>query len=122
MDNKITIIEGPPPTFEVVQEGWVLGLNDGPNLADLVVTHLRTINGAELVRRCYNAWHNQEPIYLEFRTEEGLFEEAPVIAARYQEVEDGQMLILWVRLERLDIEIELDYEDDLGDLDEDDEN
>ena len=31
------------------------------------------------------------------------------------------MLLLWVRLDSDDIEIEVDYEDDLGDLDDDDE-
>ena len=30
MDDKITIIEGPPPVFEPVQDGWALGLGEGP--------------------------------------------------------------------------------------------
>jgi hypothetical protein len=38
MDEKITIIEGPPPTFEAVSDGWALGLNEGPSLADVAVT------------------------------------------------------------------------------------
>jgi hypothetical protein len=121
MDNKITIIEGPPPTFELVQDGWALGLNDSPSLSDLAVTHLRTFNGAELVRRCNKAWRIQEPMVLEYRTMDGLLAEAPIVAARLQDVQEGQMLLLWVRLDSDEIEIEVDYEDDLGDLDDDDE-
>jgi hypothetical protein len=121
MDNKITIIEGPPPTFELVQDGWALGLSDSPILSDLAVTQLRTFNGAELVRRCNKAWRIQEPIFLEYRTMDGLLAETPIVAARLQDVEEGQMLLLWVRLDSDDIEIEVDYEDDIGDLDDDDE-
>src|SRR5512143_3796103 len=35
MDDKITIIEGPPPNFEDVHEGWPLGLNESPSLHTL---------------------------------------------------------------------------------------
>ena len=30
MEDKITIIEGPPPIFEHVNDGWALGLNESP--------------------------------------------------------------------------------------------
>jgi hypothetical protein len=33
MDEKITIIEGPPPVFEAVNDGWALGLNEGSRLS-----------------------------------------------------------------------------------------
>lgn len=98
-DYKITIIEGPPPTFEGVQDGWALGLNESPFLFDTVLTRLRTFNGPALVERCYNAWHNNAPIYLEYRTPLGLKEMAPILAARTVETEEGQVLLLWVRLE-----------------------
>jgi hypothetical protein len=119
MDNKITIIEGPMPTFEVVRDEWVLGLIDSPSLADHAVTNLRTFNGPELVRRCYRAWRDNEPIFLEYRTMEGLLAEAPIVAARFVEIDEGQMLVLWVRMENQDIEIELDYGDDHEDWDDD---
>ncbi len=120
MENKITIIEGPPPTFEVAQDGWVLGLNDSPALADMAVTRLRTFNGDALVERCHKAWRHQEPIHLEFRAMDGLKQEAPIVAARTVDVDDQQMLVLWVRLENEDIELEIDYEDDFGDNEDDD--
>ena len=118
MEEKITIIEGPPPTFEEVSEGWVLGLHESPILADIALTRLRTFNGPELVERCHRAWRNLEPIHLEFRTPEGLDQKAPIVAARTVKTDEGDVLLLWIRLENEDAELELDYEDD----DEDDED
>jgi hypothetical protein len=122
MDEKITIIEGPPPTFEEVNESWVLGLNESPILGEIALTRLRTFNGPALVERCYRAWRNQEPIHLEFRTEEGLEHKAPIVAARTVKTDEGDMLLLWVRLENEDAELELDYEDDSDDEEDPDED
>ena len=112
MDEKITIIEGPPPTFEAVAEGWAYGLIESPTLSDVVVTRLRTFNGPALVERCYRAWRQQQTVYLEFRTSDGLESRAPIVAARSLETDDGQLLLLYVRLASDDIEVELDFEDD----------
>jgi hypothetical protein len=123
MEEKITIIEGPPPTFEAVTDGWALGLSEGPNLGDIAVTRLRTYNGPSLIERCYRAWHNQKSIQLEYRTPEGLQDEAPIVAARYLDLDEGQILLLWVRLVDDQVELELGYDDgeesddeDFGDL------
>ena len=118
-DEKITIIEGPPPTFDIVHDGWALSLNESPSLAEVAVTRLRTFNGPELIERCHRAWHKQHGISLEYRGSDGLKKEAPIIAARYVDAEDGQLLILWVRLAEGEVEIELGYEDDPGDEDDD---
>jgi len=115
MDEKITIIEGPPPTFEAVNDGWVLGLNESPNLADIVMTKLRTFNGPALVERCYRAWRDHKPIFLEYRESDGLENTAPIMAARTLEVDDGQMLLLWVRLDNEEVELEFGYDDDFED-------
>jgi hypothetical protein len=119
MDDKITIIEGPPPTFEPVEDGWVLGLNETPVLSDVALTRLRTFNGPALVERCHRAWHNQQTICLEYRTPEGFEQTAPIVAARYIDVEEGQLLLLWVRLNEEEIELELGYDDDYDDFDDD---
>jgi len=119
MDDKITIIEGPPPTFELVTDGWVLGLNESPSLNNMVVTRVRTFNGPSLVERCHKAWREQHSIYLEYRTSDGLNHEAPIVAARYTDVEEGHLLILWLRLSDEEVELELGYEDDLGDENDD---
>jgi hypothetical protein len=120
MDEKITIIEGPPPTFEAANESWVLGLNESPKLAEMAITRLRTFTGPALVERCYRAWRDHQSIQLEFRTPEGLERMAPIVAARTLEVDDGQMLLLWVRLDADEVELELGYEDDAGDESDDD--
>lgn len=121
MDDKITIIEGPPPTFEAVDDGWVLGLNESPSLGEIAVTRLRTFNGPALVERCHRAWRNQQPIQLEYRATDGIQQQAPIVAARYIETEAGHVLVLWVRLTDEEVELELGYEeDDFGDGDDDD--
>ena len=119
MEDKITIIEGPPPTFETVNDGWVLGLNESPSLGEIAVTRLRTFNGPALVERCHRAWRHKQSINLEFRTEDGLEQQAPIVAARYLETDEGHLLILWVRLTDEEVELELGYEDDYGDSDDD---
>ena len=115
MDEKITIIEGPPPTFEAVGEGWALSLNESPNLADVAITHLRTFNGPSLVERCRNAWNSKNSIYLEFRDLDGLEYAAPILAARTFEVEDGQLLFLWVQLNKDEVDLEVDFDDNIED-------
>jgi hypothetical protein len=121
MDEKITIIEGPPPTFEATGDGWALGLNESPTLANIAVTRLRTFNGPALVERCHSAWRNQKPIQLEFREEDGLINYAPIVAARTLDTDEGQMLLLWVRIPEEEVEVELGYdEDDDDDVEVDD--
>jgi len=120
MEEKITIIEGPPPTFETVSEDWVMSLNESPTLADVALTRLRTFNGPSLVERCYRAWTNQETIRLEFRGQDGLKYDAPILASRALDVEDGQLLLLWVRLDKEGVELEVGYDDDFGDDADDD--
>jgi hypothetical protein len=112
MQEKITIIEGPSPTFELVEEGWSTGVMEGPTLYGVALTHLRTFNGGELVERCHRAWKQQEPITLEYRDEEGAHKEAPIVAARNAETDEGEMLMLWVRLPDEEIELAFGYEDD----------
>ena len=111
MDEKITIIEGPPPTFELVEDVWANGIAEGPGLNNVAVTHLRTFNGNALVERCHRAWRSRAPINLEFRTTEGGTMEAQIVAARNNATDDGDMLVLWVRLPDNEIEIEFDFED-----------
>jgi hypothetical protein len=112
MQEKITIIEGPSPTFEIVEEGWSTGVMEGPTLYGVALTHLRTFNGGELVERCHRAWKQREAITLEYRDEEGSPKEAPIVAARNAETDEGEMLMLWVRLPDEEIELAIGYEDE----------
>ncbi len=120
MDDKITIIEGPPPTFEYVHEGWPLGLNESPTLHKLALTRLRTFNGPSLVERCYRAWRKQQTIQLEFRAADGLIHKTPIVASRTMEMENGQLILLWVRLTEQEALLELGADDDLADNEDDD--
>ena len=115
--EKITIIEGPPPTFEQIPELWVHGLSDGSMQSEMVMTRLRTFNGPSLVERCNRAWENQQDIQLEYRTTDGLEAEVPIVAARNLETDEGDMLLLWLRLSDDSIELEIGYDDDFDDDD-----
>lgn len=111
--RKITIIEGPPPTFEYADEAVLAGVVEGPIPFQVARCTLRTFNGPALVERCYRAWREGETIELEFRDEDGLTQEAPIVAARWAELDQGDVLTVWVRLEDSQVEIELDF--DFGD-------
>ena len=126
--EKITIIEGPAPSFELVSDIWVNGIIESPTIANIAVTQVRTHNGPALVERCFRSWRKKELINLEFKAPDGLVLEVPIIAARSTDSDDGQMLHLWVRLPESDVEIEYDFDeddisddgfDDLGDEDDD---
>lgn len=119
MEDKITIIEGPPPTFEATQDGWALGLIESPLLFSVAATRLRTFNGQALLERCHKAWRHHQTIHLEYKDETGLENQAPILAARSLEVDEGQVLVLWVRLEidldEIDEDLTNDQDDDFGD-------
>ena len=112
MDDKITIIEGPPPVFEQVSDGWAMGLNESPNVLVPAVTRLRTFNGNELVERCHRAWNRRDSIHLHYRNDVGLEQTAPILAARNVETSDGNVLLLWVYLDKEHVEYEFDEGDD----------
>jgi hypothetical protein len=114
MDEKITIIEGPPPIFEHVNDGWAIGLNESPHVLVPALTRLRTFNGNALVERCHRAWNKQETIHLEYRNDLGLEQTAPILAARNVETSDGNVLLLWVYLDKEHVEYEFDDGDEDG--------
>ena len=120
MNDTITIIEGPPPTFEPLQEGWALGLSDSASLTGVVVTRLRTFNGPALVQRCYKACDSQSDMFLEYRDMDGLKHESLIVAARTVTVDEGDVLILWVRLTQEEARLLVPSDDDAGDEPDDD--
>ncbi len=118
MEDRITIIEGPTPLFEPVQDGWALGLNESRAFSFTALTRLRTFNGPSLVERCHRRWHKNESINLHYRDDVGLEQTAPILAARSVETDDGQVLLLWLHIEREDMQLEIDATDD-DDMDDD---
>ncbi len=115
MDDKITIIEGPTPVFDVSQDAWAMGIYEGPSQSGMALTRLRTYNGPALVERCYRAWKKQESISLEYKDELGLPQNKPILAVRKVDTEDGQVLLVWLKTESMD-----EVESNLSDNEEDD--
>jgi len=115
LEDKITIIEGPPPVFEPIEDGWALGLSESPFLFDMNLTQVRTFNGPELVERCHRMWKENGVIHLHYKNEMGEEEMVPIVAARSLDTDEGQVLLLWTRHSPDDF-------DDLNDLDDLEEN
>ena len=98
MNDRITIIEGPTPTFEPVRAAWVESLVETPSRYHVMMTCLRTMNGKALIERCHRTWADNDMMYLHFRNPLGLEARVPIIAAQLLDTEDGQQLILWLRM------------------------
>jgi len=117
MTEKITIIEGPTPEFREVNGLWIQGVAESPGQHDTYYTELRAFDGVSLVDRCGSAWQKKDSIVLEYRTEVGIIDEITILAAHSEETEDGDLIKLWVRQPREDVEFELKFDD--GDDEED---
>jgi hypothetical protein len=130
MEEKITIIEGPPPVFEDITDGWAVGLNESPILYDTIFTQVRTFNGPSLVERCHRAWKKNTSIFLHYKNDMGVEEKAPIVAVRSVDSDEGQVLLIWVRqlptFDDLKDLVEnfndLEDDDDEDDYDEDDDD
>jgi len=113
----ITIVEGPPPEFTEVDTDWTASLAEGPSQALVAMCETRTLNGESLVERCRRAWQEGRPARLDFPQSDGERAELEIIAARWHRVPEGQKLILWVKVDDIDGEIEeMDEEDDNFDI------
>jgi hypothetical protein len=100
-----------------------MGLTEGPVPYQVAMCRLRSFNAPELVERCFRAWRDGQTISLEYRTEDGLTQQAPIVAVRWLEMPEGHILLVWVRLEDGDIEIEIEIDiDDLDDFDDEDDD
>jgi len=112
----ITIIEGPTPDFMPHPHGWVQSIYEGPEETDVALVQLRTGNGADIVERSELAWKQGRPVRLDYPDDLRMRQQVDVVAMRLTQVEEGQLLLLWVSLP-----YEYVVEDDGGDMGEDDE-
>lgn len=120
MDNKITIIEGPTPTFESVSANWADSICETPEPGCIMMTNLRTMNGKGLLERCHHTWSQRDIMYLHYRNTIGLEERVPIIAAETMDTADGQKLILWVVMPPANRgHVYIQPDDDFDDEDED---
>jgi len=94
----ITIIEGPTPEFHVSPQDWLQSIYEGPDDRDAVFCQLRTNNGTDIMERCQEAWQQGRPVQLEYPDDLRMPQLADVIAMRLSEVEEGQLLQLWLSL------------------------
>jgi hypothetical protein len=95
----ITIVEGPPPEFAEVETDWTASLVEGPSQALVATCETRTLNGEALVERCRQAWQEGRTARLDFPQPDGERAEVEIIAARWEQIPEGQKLILWVKVE-----------------------
>jgi hypothetical protein len=98
--------------FEKFNDGWAVGLNECADLSSIVLTRLRTFNASALVERCHRAWRSLGSMHLEYRATDGLPRQSPIVAIRPVEVEDGDMVLLWVRLAGDEMRMALGHDDD----------
>lgn len=112
----ITIVEGPTPEFRPSPNLLFHSVYEGPEDADIAICELRTLNGESIVERCRNAWKEGRPVRLDFPDYMRMRQQLDVVGMRLQELEEGPMLMLWVR-QQLDQE---EYEEE--GFDEDDED
>jgi len=94
----ITIVEGPPPDFQMVGEAWPFSLWEGRAPQAVALTQMRTFDGAAMMDRCLRAWSAARPVMLDFPQMDGLRRKAEVLAARTTSVDEGDVLSLWVVL------------------------
>src|SRR5262245_8271191 len=93
----ITIIEGPPPEFRRADEPWTFSLADTLRPYSISLCQVRSLKGQVLMDRCHRAWSSQRPIRLDFPTMSGLRKQLEIVAARFEQLPEGDLMNFWVR-------------------------
>jgi hypothetical protein len=93
----ITIVEGPTPEFRPSPHLWLRSIYEGPEDAEIAMCELRTLNGESIMARCRIAWKEGRPVRLDFPDYMRMRQQLDVVGMRLQELEEGPMLMLWVR-------------------------
>jgi hypothetical protein len=105
----ITIVEGPPPEFVEADMHWTDSLAEGASQSIIAVCETRTLNGEALVERCRRAWDEGRLALLDFPMSDGNRAEVEIVATRWEQVSEGQKLILWVKTDEIEETEENDY-------------
>lgn len=111
----IEIIEGPPPEFQPTMQGWLQSLYEGPEVTEVAMCQLRTATGHDIQERCELAWQEARPVLLDFPDQWGMRQQLDVVALRLSEIEEGQLLTIWVAVAGIMVEEEGDGEDEEDD-------
>lgn len=94
----IEIIEGPTPEFHPTSQDWLQSIYESPTVYEVALCQLRTGNGEDIVARAEEAWAEGRPVRLDFPDELRMRQQVDVVALRLTNVEEGQLLLLWVAL------------------------
>jgi hypothetical protein len=110
----ISIIEGPPPQFQFVDDQSLLGFQNTQGPFEVARTDTRTFNGPKMIDRCRNAWAQKRAVMLEYRDMDGLKQRVEICGIRFDKLDEGTLLQIWVRMpvEMQLIELEDDDEQD----------
>ena len=110
----ISIIEGPPPQFQFVDDPSLLGFQNTQGPFEVARTDTRTFNGPKMIDRCRNAWAQKRAVMLEYRDMDGLKQRVEICGIRFDKLDEGTLLQIWVRMpvEMQLIELEDDDEQD----------
>jgi len=121
----ITVVEGPPPDFQLAHEYWPFSLWEGNLPQAVALVQMRTFNGPSMLERCTRAWAQARPVLLDFPQRDGLRRKAEVLAARVTTLDGGDVLNLWVALPTDEVvdeagNFDADDDDDSGPVDDGD--
>lgn len=107
----ITILEGPTPNFEMASSLWFQSVYEGPEDAAIAQCEMRTMNGDDILERCRDAWDEGRPVRLDFPDDLRMRQEVDVVAMRLRDVDEGTVLMLWVRWPMEEDEEEEEYDE-----------
>jgi hypothetical protein len=107
----ITIVEGPPPEFQLVRDLWPFSLWEGNVPQAVGYVQMRTFSGPSMMDRCTRAWDQARPVMLDFPQMDGLRRQVEVLAARVATVPEGDVLNLWVALPAEEVAAQIDRHD-----------
>lgn len=113
----ITIVEGPPPTFQLAPSLWNESIYESRYQNGVALVELRTRNGEDIRERCQRAWGERREVQLQYRDEDFQEQVVDVVAMRLVEVPEGDLLRLWVHLPLDEDEILANIENSLDDDD-----
>lgn len=116
----ISIIEGPPPQFQFEDDQSTLLFQDTSGPFEIARCDTRTFSGPKMMARCSNAWAERRSVMLEYKDLDGLKQRTEICGIRFDKLDEGTLLQIWVRFP---IEMQLiQIEDEEDDHDDEDEN
>jgi hypothetical protein len=117
----ISIIEGPPPQFQFEDDQSTLLFQDTTGPFEIARCDTRTFSGPKMIARCTNAWADHRSVMLEYKDLDGLKQRSEICGIRFDKLDEGTLLQIWVRfpIEMQLIQIEDDDDEDGADEDED---